>query len=185
MLVCATDSRSTCRKRTVALEELVSTPPDQLWARLSTELLTASADDQGYFAGGGSDESERGEGQQAEEDNEEGAVGAMGALCIKPAADGCSTGVARLATAADLAEYARALADGRPALLPGTLSTPHPRIELPVRLLLPTRRSGLGGVGWLLLVCSEGTPLRAICLDGCTVLAKGEDDVKPDFMTML
>lgn len=124
----------------MALAELVSTPADQLWARLSTELLTASAEDQqGYFAGGDSGEGERGERQQAAE---EGAAEVTGALCIKPAADGCSTGVARLATAADLAAYARALTDGRPALLPGTLSTSHPRIELPVSLHLPTRCGG-------------------------------------------
>jgi hypothetical protein len=141
MCMCATDSRTARRKRTVALAELVSTPADQLWARLSTELLTPSSDDhEGYFAGCGSEESKRGERQQAEAEEaaQEGAAEAMGALCIKPAADGCSTGVARLATAVDLAAYARALADGRPALLPGTLSTPHPRIELPVSLLLPT-----------------------------------------------
>lgn len=79
---------------------------------------------------------------------------AASALCIKPAADGCSTGVARLASAADLAVYARALAQCRPALLPNTLSSPHPRIELPVsgrRRFAFLRAVGLCGLpaGWL------------------------------------
>eukprot|EP00898_Chlorokybus_atmophyticus_P000516 jgi/Chlat1/1465/Chrsp12S02012 len=52
-------------------------------------------------------------------------------LCIKPASDGCSTGVARLSSAADLLVYARAVAGGAPRLLPGALSQRHAIIEMP------------------------------------------------------
>mmetsp|Transcript_9928 Transcript_9928/g.36304 ORF Transcript_9928/g.36304 Transcript_9928/m.36304 type:complete len:1061 (+) Transcript_9928:97-3279(+) len=53
-------------------------------------------------------------------------------ICVKPAADGCSTGVARITCPADLEEYLRALCAGQPRILPGTLTTSHPIIELPV-----------------------------------------------------
>lgn len=62
-------------------------------------------------------------------------------LCVKPASDGCSTGVAKLSYAADLSAYVAAVRDGAPRLLPGTLSSLAKGIvEMPVpppsRLLL-------------------------------------------------
>lgn len=62
-------------------------------------------------------------------------------LCVKPASDGCSTGVAKLSSAADLSAYVAAVHDGAPRLLPGTLSTLKSGVvEMPVpppaRLLL-------------------------------------------------
>jgi hypothetical protein len=54
------------------------------------------------------------------------------ALCIKPAADGDGAGVARLEAAADLAEYAAALAAREGALPEGALSATQPRGLVPM-----------------------------------------------------
>lgn len=52
-------------------------------------------------------------------------------LCIKPVTDGCSTGVARIASGEDLRTYASAVANGLPFIPEGLLSTPHAAIEMP------------------------------------------------------
>ena len=61
------------------------------------------------------------------------APGAPTAICIKPSGDGCSTGVARLTSAADLAAYATHAGANAPRVpadaLPG--AAPHAAIELP------------------------------------------------------
>ncbi|XP_002983726.2 uncharacterized protein LOC9643966 [Selaginella moellendorffii] len=55
-------------------------------------------------------------------------------ICVKPAADGCSTGVARLCCARDLTVYLTALKEKLPRLLPGSLGKPHGIIELPATI---------------------------------------------------
>ncbi|CAI9097201.1 OLC1v1033574C1 [Oldenlandia corymbosa var. corymbosa] len=52
-------------------------------------------------------------------------------LCVKPARDGCSTGVARLCCPEDLEVYTKALKDSLPRILPNSLSKPHGTIEMP------------------------------------------------------
>ncbi|PIA59607.1 hypothetical protein AQUCO_00400472v1 [Aquilegia coerulea] len=52
-------------------------------------------------------------------------------LCIKPARDGCSTGVARLRSSEDLAVYANALRNCLLRLPPNSLSKAHGVIEMP------------------------------------------------------
>uniref|UniRef100_A0A7N0UJD1 Uncharacterized protein n=1 Tax=Kalanchoe fedtschenkoi TaxID=63787 RepID=A0A7N0UJD1_KALFE len=52
-------------------------------------------------------------------------------LCVKPSRDGCSTGVARLCCADDLAMYAKALKDSLLRIPPNVLSKPHGMIEMP------------------------------------------------------
>ncbi|XP_023641660.1 uncharacterized protein LOC17893266 isoform X2 [Capsella rubella] len=52
-------------------------------------------------------------------------------LCVKPAKDGCSTGVARLCSSEDLAVYVQALKDCLPRIPPNTLSKTHGMIEMP------------------------------------------------------
>ncbi|KAB2035500.1 hypothetical protein ES319_D04G156500v1 [Gossypium barbadense] len=52
-------------------------------------------------------------------------------LCIKPARDGCSTGVARLCCAEDLAVYAKALDDCLLRIPPNSFSKEHGMIEMP------------------------------------------------------
>ncbi|CAH8355572.1 unnamed protein product [Eruca vesicaria subsp. sativa] len=52
-------------------------------------------------------------------------------FCVKPARDGCSTGVARLCSAEDLAVYVQALKDCLPRIPPNTLSKTHGMIEMP------------------------------------------------------
>ncbi|CAI5928973.1 unnamed protein product, partial [Closterium sp. NIES-64] len=54
-------------------------------------------------------------------------------FCVKPATDGCSAGVARLANPSDLAAYVTAVRDAAPRLLPGQLSTLCGIVEMPVR----------------------------------------------------
>ncbi|CAI5515916.1 unnamed protein product, partial [Closterium sp. Naga37s-1] len=54
-------------------------------------------------------------------------------FCVKPATDGCSAGVARLANPSDLAAYVAAVRDAAPRLLPGQLSTLCGIVEMPVR----------------------------------------------------
>ncbi|KAJ7516886.1 hypothetical protein O6H91_21G003100 [Diphasiastrum complanatum] len=53
-------------------------------------------------------------------------------ICVKPAADGCSTGVARLCCASDYCKYLDALHAQIPRLLPGTLSRTHAIVEMPL-----------------------------------------------------
>lgn len=53
-------------------------------------------------------------------------------LCVKPARDGCSTGVARLCSAEDLQVYVNALGDSLPRLPANSFSKPHGVIEMPV-----------------------------------------------------
>jgi hypothetical protein len=53
-------------------------------------------------------------------------------VCVKPAADGCSTGVARLDHVADLTSYLAAVRDRRPSLAPGALSTSGGGVEMAV-----------------------------------------------------
>lgn len=53
------------------------------------------------------------------------------ALCVKPARDGCSTGVARLCCEGDLAFYVSALQDCLPRIPPNSLSKEHGMIEMP------------------------------------------------------
>ncbi|KAI3771072.1 hypothetical protein L6452_02225 [Arctium lappa] len=53
-------------------------------------------------------------------------------LCIKPARDGCSTGVARLCCAEDLGVYVKALEDCLPRIPPNSLAKAHGLIEMPV-----------------------------------------------------
>ncbi|CAH2047773.1 unnamed protein product [Thlaspi arvense] len=52
-------------------------------------------------------------------------------LCVKPARDGCSTGVARLCSSEDLAVYVQALKDCLPRIPANTLSKTHGMIEMP------------------------------------------------------
>lgn len=52
-------------------------------------------------------------------------------LCIKPARDGCSTGVARLCCAEDLLVYAKALDDCLLRIPPNSFSKAHGMIEMP------------------------------------------------------
>ncbi|KAJ0249519.1 Dala_Dala_lig_N domain-containing protein [Hirschfeldia incana] len=52
-------------------------------------------------------------------------------FCVKPARDGCSTGVARLCSAEDLAVYVQALKDCLPRIPPNALSKTHGMIEMP------------------------------------------------------
>ncbi|XP_028212407.1 uncharacterized protein LOC114394923 [Glycine soja] len=52
-------------------------------------------------------------------------------LCVKPAKDGCSTGVARLCCSEDLAIYVRALEDCLLRIPPNSLSKAHGMIEMP------------------------------------------------------
>ncbi|XP_019254698.1 PREDICTED: uncharacterized protein LOC109233316 isoform X2 [Nicotiana attenuata] len=52
-------------------------------------------------------------------------------LCVKPARDGCSTGVARLCCEGDLAFYINALQDCLPRIPPNSLSKEHGMIEMP------------------------------------------------------
>lgn len=53
-------------------------------------------------------------------------------ILIKPQADGCSAGVARLSSERELDLYLRALAEGQPVLPPETLAHQPQAIELPV-----------------------------------------------------
>ena len=53
------------------------------------------------------------------------------ALCVKPIADGCSTGVARLSCARDLVTYATAVQDQAECIAAGELSEGHSRVEMP------------------------------------------------------
>ncbi|CAI9298770.1 unnamed protein product [Lactuca saligna] len=53
-------------------------------------------------------------------------------LCIKPARDGCSTGVARICCASDLGVYIKALEDCLPRIPPNSLNKAHGVIEMPV-----------------------------------------------------
>ncbi|KAK4418871.1 D-alanine--D-alanine ligase [Sesamum alatum] len=52
-------------------------------------------------------------------------------LCVKPARDGCSTGVARLRCDGDLAVYVKALENCLPRIPPNSLSKAHGVIEMP------------------------------------------------------
>ncbi|KAJ9185445.1 hypothetical protein P3X46_005083 [Hevea brasiliensis] len=52
-------------------------------------------------------------------------------LCVKPARDGCSTGVARLCCVEDLAVYVKALGDCHLRIPPNSLSKAHGMIEMP------------------------------------------------------
>ncbi|GAQ81472.1 D-alanine--D-alanine ligase family protein [Klebsormidium nitens] len=53
-------------------------------------------------------------------------------VCVKPASDGCSTGVARLDHVGDLTSYLTAVRDRRPQLAPGALSTSEGGVEMAV-----------------------------------------------------
>lgn len=53
-------------------------------------------------------------------------------LCVKPARDGCSTGVARLCSDGDLAVYIKALESRLARIPPNSLSKAHGTIEMPV-----------------------------------------------------
>ncbi|XP_057808252.1 uncharacterized protein LOC131022747 [Salvia miltiorrhiza] len=53
-------------------------------------------------------------------------------LCVKPARDGCSTGVARLCCDGDLAVYIKALESCLARIPPNSLSKAHGTIEMPV-----------------------------------------------------
>ncbi|CAM6064545.1 unnamed protein product [Sphagnum tenellum] len=53
-------------------------------------------------------------------------------VCVKPANDGCSTGVARLCCAKDLATYLNAVHKELPCLFPGSLTKVHGIIEMPI-----------------------------------------------------
>ncbi|KAG9137893.1 hypothetical protein Leryth_021187 [Lithospermum erythrorhizon] len=53
-------------------------------------------------------------------------------LCVKPARDGCSTGVARLCQHEDLAVYIKALQDCLPRIPANSFSKAHGSIEMPV-----------------------------------------------------
>ncbi|KAG6557536.1 hypothetical protein Mapa_000810 [Marchantia paleacea] len=55
-------------------------------------------------------------------------------ICVKPAADGCSTGVARLSCPEDLEVYLKAVVERVPRLLPGSLREAHGIIEMPESL---------------------------------------------------
>ncbi|CAN8260021.1 unnamed protein product [Cochlearia groenlandica] len=52
-------------------------------------------------------------------------------LCVKPARDGCSTGVARLCSSEDLAVYVQALKHHLPSIPPNSFSKTHGMIEMP------------------------------------------------------
>ncbi|WZY72644.1 hypothetical protein YC2023_004884 [Brassica napus] len=52
-------------------------------------------------------------------------------LCVKPARDGCSTGVARLCSSEDLAVYVQALRDCLPRIQANSFSKTHGMIEMP------------------------------------------------------
>ncbi|KAL0450949.1 UNVERIFIED_CONTAM: D-alanine--D-alanine ligase [Sesamum latifolium] len=52
-------------------------------------------------------------------------------LCVKPARDGCSTGVARLRCDGDLTVYVKALENCLPRIPPNSLSRAHGVIEMP------------------------------------------------------
>ncbi|XP_013617191.1 PREDICTED: uncharacterized protein LOC106323640 isoform X2 [Brassica oleracea var. oleracea] len=52
-------------------------------------------------------------------------------LCVKPARDGCSTGVARLCSSDDLAVYVQALRDCLPRIRANSFSKTHGMIEMP------------------------------------------------------
>ncbi|KAL6138969.1 hypothetical protein ACLB2K_064247 [Fragaria x ananassa] len=52
-------------------------------------------------------------------------------LCVKPARDGCSTGVARLCCDGDLSMYVKALEDCLLQIPPNSLSKEHGMIEMP------------------------------------------------------
>uniref|UniRef100_A0A7C8YZN4 D-alanine--D-alanine ligase n=1 Tax=Opuntia streptacantha TaxID=393608 RepID=A0A7C8YZN4_OPUST len=52
-------------------------------------------------------------------------------LCVKPARDGCSTGVARLCCMDDLAIYIKALENGLPRIPPNSFLKAHGMIEMP------------------------------------------------------
>ncbi|CAN6715447.1 unnamed protein product [Malus baccata var. baccata] len=52
-------------------------------------------------------------------------------LCVKPARDGCSTGVARLCCAEDLSVYVKALEDCLHRIPPNSFSKAHGTIEMP------------------------------------------------------
>ncbi|XP_031284860.1 uncharacterized protein LOC116143550 [Pistacia vera] len=52
-------------------------------------------------------------------------------LCVKPARDGCSTGVARLCSAEDLAVYVKALEECLLRIPPNSFSRAHGMIEMP------------------------------------------------------
>ncbi|KAF7825465.1 D-alanine--D-alanine ligase [Senna tora] len=52
-------------------------------------------------------------------------------LCVKPAKDGCSTGVARLCCSKDLAVYLKAVQDGILRIPDNSLSKAHGMIEMP------------------------------------------------------
>ncbi|KAL8039013.1 hypothetical protein ABFS82_10G007900 [Erythranthe guttata] len=53
-------------------------------------------------------------------------------LCVKPARDGCSTGVARLCCDGDLEVYIKALENCLPRIQPNSLSKGHGMIEMPI-----------------------------------------------------
>ncbi|XP_031095493.1 uncharacterized protein LOC115999733 [Ipomoea triloba] len=53
-------------------------------------------------------------------------------LCVKPARDGCSTGVARLCCDGDLTVYIKALEDYLPRIPPNSFSKAHGMIEMPI-----------------------------------------------------
>ena len=55
-------------------------------------------------------------------------------ILIKPQADGCSAGVARLASSVELGLYLAALRQGEPVLAAGTLTHQPQAIELPVQV---------------------------------------------------
>ncbi|XP_031376335.1 uncharacterized protein LOC116192059 isoform X2 [Punica granatum] len=52
-------------------------------------------------------------------------------ICVKPARDGCSTGVARLCSAEDLLVYIKALEEGLLQIPPNSFSKAHGMIEMP------------------------------------------------------
>ncbi|CAI0423992.1 unnamed protein product [Linum tenue] len=54
-----------------------------------------------------------------------------GTLCVKPARDGCSTGVARIRCSEDLAVYVAALEECLPRIPPNSFSKAHGPIEMP------------------------------------------------------
>ncbi|KAI3474259.1 hypothetical protein Pfo_029981 [Paulownia fortunei] len=53
-------------------------------------------------------------------------------LCVKPARDGCSTGVARLCCDGDLVVYIKALESCLPRIPPNSLSKAHGMVEMPI-----------------------------------------------------
>ena len=58
-------------------------------------------------------------------------------LCIKPSADGCSTGVAKLNNANDLKLYSAAVTGNMASIPENTLSEPHGQIALPDNAFCP------------------------------------------------